>query len=161
MNQYTLESAWDFRNMVHIYNSYVWIKHRKEQHLKNTDILVFQLYIENAYFLDKSKLLLCASENIVNEVAADEEIITTLVQGGPRCVPWNELQVYKAIAKSDEDLTCTTTMTSLHRAIWRVAKGKKLEVMMKILKTEENNYTKEFLELVGKWSQLRSGALVR
>ncbi|KAG5323108.1 JAK kinase, partial [Acromyrmex heyeri] len=110
---------------------------------------------------DKSKLLLCALENIVNEVAADEEIITTLLQGGPRCVPWNELQVYKAIAKSDEDLTCSTTMTSLHRAIWRVAKGKKLEVMMKILKTEENNYTKEFLELVGKWSQLRSVALVR
>jgi len=100
-------------------------------------------------------------ENIVNEVAADEEIITTLLQGGPRCVPWNELQVYKAIAKSDEDLTCFTTMTSLHRAIWRVAKGKKLEVMMKILKTEENNYTKEFLELVGKWSQLRSVVLVR
>lgn len=97
----------------------------------------------------------------MNEVAADEEIITTLVQGGPRCVPWNELQIYKAITKSDEDLTCTTIMTSLHRAIWRVAKGKKLEVMMKILKTEENNYTKEFLELVGKWSQLRSGALVR
>lgn len=97
----------------------------------------------------------------MNEVAADEEIVTTLLQGGPRCVPWNELQVYRTIAKSDEDLTHSTTMTSLHRAIWRVAKGKKLEVMMKILKTEENNYTKEFLELVGKWSQLRSGALVR
>ena len=60
--------------------------------------------------------------------------------------PWNELQVYKAISKSDEDLTCSMTMTNLHRAILRVAKGKKLEIMMKILKTEENNYTKEFLE---------------
>ena len=70
-----------------------------------------------------------------------------------------ELQVYKAISKSDEDLICS--MTNLHRAILRVAKGKKLEIMMKILKTEENNYTKEFLELVDKWSQLRSVALVR
>jgi len=43
----------------------------------------------------------------------------------------------------------------------RVAKGKKLEVAMKILKTENYKDTKEFLELAGKWGQLRSGALVR
>jgi len=54
------------------------------------------LYIERIYFLDKSKLLFYALENMVNEVAADEEIITTLLQGEPRSVPWNELQVYKA-----------------------------------------------------------------
>jgi len=98
---------------------------------------------------------------MVNEVAADEEIITTLLQGGPRCIPWNELQVYKATAKSDEDFTCSTAMMSLHRAIWRIAKDKKLEIMMKILKTEDNNYTKEFLEFVGKWNQLHSVVLVR
>ncbi|KYM80827.1 Tyrosine-protein kinase hopscotch, partial [Atta colombica] len=63
--------------------------------------------------------------------------------------------------KNHRNLTCSTTMMSLHRAIWQVAKSKKLEVMMKILKTEENNYTKEFLELVGKWSQLRSVTLVK
>ncbi|XP_025075484.1 tyrosine-protein kinase hopscotch [Pogonomyrmex barbatus] len=129
----------------------------------------FQDPNDNIYFgkclgfseYDKSKLLLCTSENIVDEVAADEGIIANLLKNGPRCVPWNELQVYKAIAKSDDDLTCTATMTSMHRAIWRITKGKKLEVMMKILKTEENNYTKEFLDLIGKWSQLRSPALVR
>ncbi|XP_014484244.1 PREDICTED: tyrosine-protein kinase hopscotch [Dinoponera quadriceps] len=109
---------------------------------------------------DVSPLLICASETVGNEVAADEEIISNMLEGGPRCVQWKDLQTYKAFVKSDEDLG-RKSPTKLYHAMWRVAKGKKLEVAMKVLKNEENNYTKEFLELAGKWGQLRSGALVR
>lgn len=109
---------------------------------------------------DVSPLLICASETVGNEVAADEEIIINMLEGGPRCVQWKDLQTYKAFVKSDEDLG-RKSPTKLYHAMWRIAKGKKLEVAMKTLKNEENNYTKEFLELAGKWGQLRSGALVR
>ncbi|KAF7385653.1 hypothetical protein HZH66_011495 [Vespula vulgaris] len=110
---------------------------------------------------DKSPLLICAPENVGNEVAADEEIIASLLESGPRCVPRDQLQIYKVFSKSSESLNVQQPATRLHRAMWRVTKGKKLEVAIKILKEEEWCSTKEFLELAGKWGQLRSGALVR
>jgi len=117
------------------------------------------LFIYNFYFIDRSPLLMCASENIVSEVAVNEEIISTLLEGGPRCVPPDQLQKYES--EKTKKLTRTPSATTLCRAMWRVAKGKKLEVTMKILKTENYKDTKEFLELAGKCGQLRSGALVR
>ncbi|KAK2578134.1 hypothetical protein KPH14_012606 [Odynerus spinipes] len=110
---------------------------------------------------DKSPLLICAPENVGNDVAADEEIITSLLESGPRCVPRDQLQIYKAFSRSSETLNVQSSATRLHRAMWRVTKGKKLEVAIKILKEEEWYSTKEFLELAGKWGQLQSGALVR
>ncbi|XP_029033401.1 tyrosine-protein kinase hopscotch isoform X4 [Osmia bicornis bicornis] len=109
---------------------------------------------------DKSPLLLCAPESAVSEVAADEEIVASVLETGPRCVPQNQLEIYKPFLKITRNHHYSPTV--LHRAIWRLTKGKKLEVALKILKQEEeSNYTKEFLELAGKWSQLRSGTLVR
>lgn len=109
---------------------------------------------------DKSSLLLCAPENAVSEVAADEEIVASVLETGPHCVSQNQLEIYKPFLKTIR--TQQYSPTTLHRAIWRLTKGKKLEVALKILKQEEEaNYTKEFLELAGKWSQLRSGTLVR
>ncbi|CAK9814452.1 Tyrosine-protein kinase hopscotch [Anthophora quadrimaculata] len=109
---------------------------------------------------DKSPLLLCAPESAISEVAADEEIVASVLETGPRCVPQNQLEVYKPFLRTVR--TQQYSPTTLHRGIWRLTKGKKLEVALKILKQEEEaNYTKEFLELAGKWSQLRSGTLVR
>ncbi|KAF3422404.1 hypothetical protein E2986_02653 [Frieseomelitta varia] len=109
---------------------------------------------------DKSSLLLCAPESAVSEVAADEEIVASVLETGPRCVPQNQLEIYKPFLRTGKIQQYSPT--TLHRAIWRLTKGKKLEVALKILKQEEEtNYTKEFLELAGKWSQLRSGTLVR
>ncbi|KAK9304330.1 hypothetical protein QLX08_004310 [Tetragonisca angustula] len=109
---------------------------------------------------DKSSLLLCAPESAVSEVAADEEIVASVLETGPRCVPQNQLEIYKPFLRTGRIQQYSPT--TLHRAIWRLTKGKKLEVALKILKQEEEtNYTKEFLELAGKWSQLRSGTLVR
>ncbi|XP_072764255.1 tyrosine-protein kinase hopscotch [Anoplolepis gracilipes] len=107
---------------------------------------------------DISPLLICASENIASELAADEEIIS-LLEGGPRCVSQNQLQIYKVFCKNNQNFTPTTWATSVHQAIWRIAKDKKLEIVMKILKN--SSYTKEFLELTDKWSKLRSGNLIR
>ncbi|KMQ94378.1 tyrosine-protein kinase hopscotch [Lasius niger] len=101
-----------------------------------------------------SPLLICASENIASEQAADEEIIA-LLESGPRCVSQNQL------CKSGKDLSRTTSAMSVQRAIWRIAKGKKLEIVMKTLKPNCTSYTKDFLELADKWGKLRSGALIR
>lgn len=110
--------------------------------------------------VDISPLLICASENIVSDVIAEEEIVTAVLEGEPRCVSRNQLQVFEEIFRNEENLT-RHKVTQLYRATWRVAKGKKVDVLLKILKTEENSYTKEFLELADKWGQLRSSALVR
>ncbi|XP_012288894.1 tyrosine-protein kinase hopscotch [Orussus abietinus] len=112
---------------------------------------------------DKSPLLICAAEGVGNDVAADEEIISALLEGGPRCIPPHQLQVYKAqpFPKSDDRPDTRIPPTTIYRAMWRVAKGKKLEAAIKVLKEEEWRFTREFLELAGKWGQLRSGALIR
>lgn len=125
---------------------------------------ISKILIHEIFFTDKSSLLICAPESIGNDVAADEEIIAVLLEGGPRCIPPRQLQIYKcqpfpkSASNRPEDRKTTTT---IYRAMWRVAKGKKLEAAIKILKEEENKHTREFLELAGKWGQLRSGALVR
>lgn len=83
-----------------------------------------------------------------------------MLETGPRCVPQNQLEIYKPFLRSTK--IPQYSQTTLHRGIWRLTKGKKLEIALKILKQEDEvNYTKEFLELAGKWSQLRSGTLVR
>lgn len=105
-----------------------------------------------------SPLLICASENIANELAANEEVIA-LLKGGPRCVSQNQLQIGKAFCKNNKDLTPTMSATSVYRATWQIAKGKKLEIVVKILRN--SSYTKEFLELTDKWGKLRSEALIR
>ncbi|XP_015172181.1 PREDICTED: tyrosine-protein kinase hopscotch isoform X2 [Polistes dominula] len=116
---------------------------------------------------DKSPLLICALEKIGGEVTADEEIIASLLEQGPRCVPRNQLKIYKTLyhSKSNDSLNIPflskPSPTILHLAMWHVSKGKKLEIAIKMLKDEESRSTKEFLELAGKWSQLRSSALVR
>ncbi|XP_017885743.1 tyrosine-protein kinase hopscotch [Ceratina calcarata] len=109
---------------------------------------------------DKSLLLLCAPESSASEVAADEEIVSSVLETGPRCVPRNQLEIpYKSFLNS---VSSETTPTTSRRAIWRLAKGKKLEIALKLLKQEEEpSCTKEFLALAGKWAQLRSDSLVR
>ncbi|XP_043290064.1 tyrosine-protein kinase JAK2 isoform X2 [Venturia canescens] len=101
---------------------------------------------------------------IGSDVAADDEIIAALLDGGPRCISPQQLQIYKAQPfpkSSDSGEFRTSTTTTLYRAMWRIVKGKKLEAAIKLLKEEERKFTKEFLELASKWGQLRSGALVR
>ncbi|XP_046425755.1 tyrosine-protein kinase hopscotch isoform X1 [Neodiprion fabricii] len=113
---------------------------------------------------DKSPLLICASESGVSDVVADEELVTELLKDGPRCIPPQELQVYKAQPfRKHYELTSeskTPAITS-YRAMWRIAKGKKLGVAIKILEEEESGMTREFFQLAGKWGQLRSTAIAR
>ncbi|KAK0091600.1 hypothetical protein PV326_002968, partial [Microctonus aethiopoides] len=112
---------------------------------------------------DKSPLLICASESICNDVAPDAEMLAALLEGGPRCIPPQQLQIYKAqpFPKNSNPNDNRASSTILYRAMWRVAKGKKLEAALKVLRDEQCKYTREFLELIGTWGQLRSGAIVR
>ncbi|KAF7995940.1 hypothetical protein HCN44_007047 [Aphidius gifuensis] len=112
---------------------------------------------------DKSSLLICANIKCNSDVAADEEIISELLDNGPSCISPLQLQIYKAqpFIKIDNFGNPCESMTSLYRTMWRIKKGKKLEAAIKVLKDEYNQYTREFLELAGKWAHLRSGALVR
>lgn len=113
--------------------------------------------------LDESPLLICAMHKVGDEVDINEEVITELLDSGPRCVPLNQLKIHKSPTSTSnyENLNGRKTVAELHRATWHPTKEKKLEVAIKLLKGDESQYTREFLELIGKWGQLRSGALVR
>lgn len=102
---------------------------------------------------------------VCHDVAADEEIITALLEGEPRVIPSHQLQIYKANPFPEKNSKTVTigqgSFTSVYRAMWRVTKGKKLEAAIKVLRDEKSRYAREFFELAGKWGQLRSSALVR
>lgn len=50
----------------------------------------------------------------------------------------------------------------IYRSMWKLTKGKKIEVAMKILKKEfSDNHLKEYLELAGQYAHLQSSAIVR
>ncbi|XP_015116546.1 tyrosine-protein kinase hopscotch [Diachasma alloeum] len=112
---------------------------------------------------DQSPLLICAVEGVGNDVAADEDVIASLLEGDPRCITPQQLQIYKAqpFAKSCDNGEVRNSPTTLYRAMWRVKKGKKLEAAIKVLKEEESRLTREFLQMASRWGQLRSGSLVR
>lgn len=53
-------------------------------------------------------------------------------------------------------------ITVVYKCMWRLTKGKKLEVAMKMLKQEHREkYLKDFLELTGQWAFLKSTSLVK
>ncbi|KAJ8947273.1 hypothetical protein NQ318_014169 [Aromia moschata] len=53
-------------------------------------------------------------------------------------------------------------ITVVFRSMWKVAKGKKIEVAMKMLKEESaDHYVKDMINLAGQWAFLRSNVLVR
>ncbi|KAJ8678849.1 hypothetical protein QAD02_014636 [Eretmocerus hayati] len=120
---------------------------------------------------DKSPLLLiCNPEKLTSDVVADEEIVAEVLKGRPCCVMPHDLQVYKAqpFLKSSETQnvsekasSCSGPVTTVYKAMWRVAKGKRLETAIKLLREDDSQHTKEFLKLAQKWGQLRSSALVR
>jgi len=111
------------------------------------------------FYLDISPLLICASENITSELVAAEEIIAPLLEGGPRCVSRNQLQINRMFCKRNKNFTPTMSATSVYLATWQFAKGKEHKIALRILKN--NSYTEEFLELVDKWGKLKSDSLIR
>ncbi|KAG5896414.1 hypothetical protein JTB14_022497 [Gonioctena quinquepunctata] len=53
-------------------------------------------------------------------------------------------------------------ITVVFRSMWKVTKGKKIEVAMKMVKQEySDRYLKEFSNLAGQWAFLQSSAVVR
>ncbi|CAD6215597.1 GSCOCT00000409001.2-RA-CDS [Cotesia congregata] len=148
------ESVQTYKSITHIVSSF----NDSEQTLYLSECLPPSEY-------DKSPLLICAMTEVCNDVAADEEIITALLEGEPRVIPSHQLQIYKANPFPEKNSKTVTigqgSFTSVYRAMWRVTKGKKLEAAIKVLRDEKSRYAREFFELAGKWGQLRSSALVR
>ncbi|XP_033221595.1 tyrosine-protein kinase hopscotch isoform X2 [Belonocnema kinseyi] len=115
---------------------------------------------------DKSQLLLCAKENVESDVIADHELISDLLNRRPAVILHSEINVYKAqpFPKSrevsdDEILAGYSPPTTVYRALWRIEKGKKVEVAIKLLKQED--LSKEFTKLSTHWGQLKSKEFVR
>ncbi|XP_063222235.1 tyrosine-protein kinase hopscotch [Bacillus rossius redtenbacheri] len=105
---------------------------------------------------DKSPLLLCAADS---ETVKDtlESVVSGLQSAQPVCIDVQDLQVYKSQKKEGKE-----GITVVYRSVWKVSKGKKVEVAMKILKQENRDkYLKEFLELAGRWAFLQSNSIVK
>lgn len=53
-------------------------------------------------------------------------------------------------------------ITVVYKCMWKLTKGKKLEVAMKLLKQDaKDRCLKEFLDLAGQWAFLKSGTIVK
>ena len=100
------------------------------------------------------------------DVVADQEMLSELLSKRPSVILHSELQVYKAqpLPKSrelneTEGMSGFFSPTAIYKALWRIEKGKKVEVAIKLLKEEE--LWKEFSNLTTHWSQLKSKEFVR
>jgi Janus kinase 2 len=106
---------------------------------------------------DNSPLLLCRSDNFPGESVTDSSHLSTVMPTTPLCISCKDLQVFKGQKKEG-----SRGFTMTYRTMWKVTKGKKIEVAMKILKQEScDKYLKEFLELAGQYAYLQSSAIVR
>ncbi|KAB0805260.1 hypothetical protein PPYR_02230 [Photinus pyralis] len=106
---------------------------------------------------DISPLLLSRTDNIAGDSVADSTAVHSLIPAQPLCIHSRDLQVYKGQKKEGKD-----GITVVYRCMWRLAKGKKIEVAMKVLKHDlYEKYLKDFMELTGHWAYLESSAIVR
>ncbi|XP_046997738.1 tyrosine-protein kinase hopscotch [Schistocerca americana] len=106
---------------------------------------------------DKSQLLLCKLDYMTVEDLSGVNLEEELKSSPPQCIDVKTLQVYKNQKKEGRSGICI-----VYRTIWKVSKGKKIEVAMKILKQESRDkYIKSFMELAGQWAFLHSNAIVR
>ncbi|XP_018333328.1 tyrosine-protein kinase hopscotch [Agrilus planipennis] len=106
---------------------------------------------------DNSHLLLCQNETLVGDSLTDGSSVKGLIPSSPLCINNRDIQVYKGHKKLGSE-----ERTMVYRSMWKLTKGKKIEVAMKILKHEYyEEYLKEFLELAGQWAFLQSYAIVK
>ncbi|XP_023023371.1 tyrosine-protein kinase hopscotch isoform X3 [Leptinotarsa decemlineata] len=106
---------------------------------------------------DISPLLLCRNENLVGDSLTDSSALNVLIPTSPVCIDCRNLQVYKGQKREG-----SRGITTVFRSMWKVTKGKKIEVAMKMLKQEySDRYLKDFLTLAGQWAFLESSAIVR
>ncbi|KAF7271454.1 hypothetical protein GWI33_015675 [Rhynchophorus ferrugineus] len=106
---------------------------------------------------DVSPLLLCRNESVVGDSLTDSSSLNVLIPTGPVCINYKDLQVYKGQAKEG-----SKGITLVYRGMWKIARGKKMEVALKALKQQSpEQYLKEFLNLAGQWAFLKSTAVVR
>lgn len=106
---------------------------------------------------DQSPLLLCRTSNFVGEFLTETSALETAALGNPLIINNKDLQVYKSEKKEGSQ-----GITLIYRGLWRVTKGKKIEVAMKVLKDEfRDKYYKEYCDLAGKWAFFQSLSIVR
>lgn len=107
---------------------------------------------------DVSPLLLCQSEKLLGDSLTDSSALISLAMPTtPVCINCKNLQVFKGQEKEG-----SRGLTLVYRSMWKITKGKKIEVAMKVLKQEYmEKYLKEFLSLAGQWAFLQSTAVVR
>lgn len=106
---------------------------------------------------DQSPLLLCKNNEITGGDSLTTTIDTNLLTTSPLCINTKDLQVYKGHKKES-----VNGLIVVYRSMWKLTKGKKLEVAIKVLKHDNcDQYLKEFMELAHQWAFLSSNAIVR
>ncbi|CAG9828556.1 unnamed protein product [Diabrotica balteata] len=107
---------------------------------------------------DISPLLLCRSETLVGDLLTDSSVLNSInMPTLPVCINCKSLQVFKGQEKEG-----FSGITLVHRSMWKITKGKKIEVAMKLLKNNySDRYVKQFLSLAGQWAFLQSSSIVR
>ncbi|XP_066255438.1 tyrosine-protein kinase hopscotch-like isoform X2 [Euwallacea similis] len=105
---------------------------------------------------DISPLLLCRSENMVGEALTESSLLPELVLKNPVCINFKDLQVYKGQRKDG-----LRKITHVYRGMWKVTRGKKIEIALKFLKQDQEKHLKSYLSLMGQWAFVKSPYIVR
>lgn len=106
---------------------------------------------------DKSRLLICAQEDLKSEKTLVSNPAEYLLSSAPQIIDIKNLQVFKGIKKASRN-----GRTYHYRSLWIHQKDAKIEASMKILKPEfRDSHLTELLELAGSWACLKSNAIVK
>ncbi|XP_073999772.1 tyrosine-protein kinase hopscotch [Rhodnius prolixus] len=110
---------------------------------------------------DETNLLLCRIQfknSRAKDMVKNYEYYNSDGTSGPsQVIHINRLQKYSG-KLYDGRYGCT----QVHKFVWRISEHAKMDVALKFLKPAyREKYLKEFLNVAGKWADVRSGAIVR
>lgn len=131
------------------------LKHRSE----SSSVPLLECIPPSEY--DETNLLLC---RILHKNSRSKEMVKNCeyynsdgTSGPPQVIHFNRLQKYSG-KLYDGRFGCT----QVHKFVWRISEQVKMDVALKFLKPAyREKYLKEFLDVAGKWADVRSGAIVR
>lgn len=86
------------------------------------------------YFLDKSPLLLCVPERTSRAALTEGYIEMPLMGSAPLIVNPSDLQIYKG-----QIFESKNGVVAVNRCLWKMPKGKKIEVALKLLKIKDSD----------------------
>ncbi|KAL1488030.1 hypothetical protein ABEB36_015403 [Hypothenemus hampei] len=104
---------------------------------------------------DVTPLLLCRSDTLIGDSVTDSSALLQ-IPPNPVIINYKDLQVYKGQQKEG-----FRRISHVYKGMWRVEKGKKIQVALKYLKHDHVNNFMSYFTMIGQWASVKSSVIVR